>query len=167
VIRLLQSAGSALKALTNKPLPKPDSDSPSTAPLQDRVSLKTQQTAFTNSVAQYFSLLSSIDVRLRRQVYALEEADIIAPEPSSKDVQTSFASTASGTSSGGKSSIYGGQSALDVGSLNSRRDSVGKDMEAELWKEARELLEKFEGRDRGVGVKQDPDDSMEVDSSPT
>lgn len=47
---------------------------------------------------------------------------------------------------------------LDVGWLNSRNDSVGKEMEAELWRELEGLVERMEkkkigedGRDGGDG----------------
>jgi len=118
-------------------------------------------------VTQYFALLSSIDVRLRRQVYALEEADIIVPDAPPRDAQTSFASTASGSSgtSGAKSSIYGGQGALDVGSLNNRKDTVGRDMKGELWEKAKELVEGLEGPGKSEASNKGPADSMELDSS--
>lgn len=43
----------------------------------------------------------------------------------------------------------GGLGSLDVGWLNSRNDNVGKGMEAELWEEARQLIDSAEAR-RGV-----------------
>jgi Mediator complex protein len=136
-------------------------------------------------------------VRLRRQVYALEEADIIAPlepfpsysatGPRDAGTTTSFGSNASGSTvawsagSGGgdeiaggeedvaggpKSGIYGGQGALGVGELNGRVDGVGRDMERELWGQARGMVEGWEkngdGRGEGKG-KGEEGDSMEVD----
>ncbi len=132
-------------------------------------------TEFTKVTSQYFSLLSSIDVRLRRQIYALEEADIIPAEVAAKAEPASTASfglgsapssqlnvppSSAGTTRGqvggnfkSTSAAAGGPVTLDVGWLNSRNDSVGKDMEAELWAKAKEFLEGFEEsvkeRDRG------------------
>lgn len=118
--------------------------------------------------AQYFSLLSSIDVRLRRQIYALEEADILSPSssavekvefqpPGSQGLASALGSSQGTTgASGGKGGSAMG--VLDVGWLNSRNDSVGKEMEAELWRELEGLVEGMEkkkigkdGRDGGDG----------------
>lgn len=117
--------------------------------------------------AQYFSLLSSIDVRLRRQIYALEEADILSPSSSAVEKvelllpgsqgSTSALGSSQGTigASGGKGGV--GMGGLDVGWLNSRNDSVGKEMEAEQWSELEGLVEGVEkkmgedGRDRVDG----------------
>lgn len=83
---------------------------------------------FAASSRQYFATLSSIDIQLRRHISALGEAEIIPSETTVQDVHT-------------KSSIANsGLGSLDVGWLNSRNDHVEKMMEAELWKEAQELV---------------------------
>lgn len=111
--------------------------------------------------AQYFSLLSSIDVRLRRQIYALEEADILSPSSAVEKVEKaelllpgsqgsiSALGSSQGTTgaSGGKGGV--GMGGLDVGWLNSRNDSVGKEMEAELWSELEGLVEGVEKKKMG------------------
>ena len=74
-----------------------------------------------------------MDVNLRRQILALEEAQII-PAAAPKDVPGLKEQTVVGPGTLGN---------LDVGWLNSRNDKIGKDMEAELWTQARELLEDF------------------------
>lgn len=112
--------------------------------------------------AQYFSLLSSIDVRLRRQIYALEEADILSPSPSAVDKvekaelllpgsQGSISALGSSQGTTGASAGKGGVGVggLDVGWLNSRNDSVGKEMEAELWRELEGLVEGVEKKKMG------------------
>lgn len=129
-------------------------------------SVEQQKEAFTNAASQYFSLLSSIDVHLRRQVYALEEAGVVSADAPQKETQSTlnvpampaaFAGPmAATTSSEGvkeKSSISGsGLGKLDVGWLNSRNDKVGKEMEAELWAEARELVQIYvEEQKHGTG----------------
>lgn len=101
-----------------------------------------------NASNSYLQTLQSVDVRLKRQIYGLEEADIIpADKASSKikgDSQDSQASAASGkTGPGGASAhVNGGIGKLDIGWLNSRSGRVGRDMEAELWAEAKGFLEK-------------------------
>lgn len=64
-------------------------------------------------------------MRLRRQILLLEQADIPAPSD--------------GTDEAGK---QGG--GIDVGAFNSRNDVVGREMEAELWRKAGELLKRVE-----------------------
>lgn len=109
------------------------------------------------AASRYFSLLSSVDVRLRRQIYALEEADIIPAEAATKEQQTNvtnpfgpFGSVtqanvpnqpATKQAAASKSAgTGGGLGSLDVGWLNSRNDNVGKEMEAELWGKAKDFV---------------------------
>ena len=156
----------AVKALTSQ-IPS-DSNERST-------SVDEQKEAFTTAASQYFSLLSAIDVRLRRQVYALEEAGIVSAEVASKEPQSTLSvpgmpaasggsSTATTSSQGTKEKSSGSGSGLgnlDVGWLNSRNDKVGKEMEAELWAEARELVETYVKEQRRGARKDDADVSME------
>ncbi|KAF3393803.1 hypothetical protein F1880_004905 [Penicillium rolfsii] len=136
VAKLLQSAGLAMQALTNT---EPDSDSPFDG------SLESHKALFKEATAKYFSLLSSIDVRLRRQVYALEEASL-SPDMGSK------AGDASGAGAGAVGAVGAGAGAtnpLDISWLNSRKDTVGKDKEAELWAAARGFVEQLENSPNG------------------
>ncbi|KAL9096477.1 MAG: hypothetical protein Q9165_001474 [Trypethelium subeluteriae] len=90
--RLLQSAGLAVSALTNRPLPDssdpdqqlpkhilnafdkpPGASSPSDSP-----SLSAHKEAFRDASASYYTLLQSVSARLRRQAWALEEAGLIS-----------------------------------------------------------------------------------------
>ena len=86
---------------------------------------------FTEQSTQYFSLVSSIQMNLQRNILGLDEAGIIR---SKKAVDAA-----------------GGLGELDIGWLNSRNDKVGKEMEAELWGKAAELLKEVnegqEGQD--------------------
>ena len=108
--------------------------------------MEQQKDNFASATSQYFSLLSSVDVRLRRQIYALEEANIISAEVSSINAPTSLtaqpllAGMPSGTSA--REKTHGGSSLgnLDIGWLNSRNNSVGTDMEIELCTKAQGLL---------------------------
>ena len=125
-------------------------------------SLESHKAQFKEATAQYFALLSSIDVRLRRQVYALEEASVLAPNP------TSRTSDATGTGAGSTTGPGTGVSnPLDLSWLNSRKDTVGKDKEAELWSEARQFVERLNQTSNvpQASGKRDDDDSekMQVD----
>lgn len=76
--------------------------------------------AFAAHTATYHQLLSSITVRLRRQIVQLQTAEIPV--------------------------VVGQQQTIDVGVLNSRNDVVGRVMEAECWGEARRFLEGVKGK---------------------
>lgn len=106
-------------------------------------------------------MLSSIDVRLRRHISALEDVEIIPFETIAKDSQSSRDAPvvnmpmsnnllARPGMSGRDAVTNGGMGNLDVGWLNSRNNNVGRAMEANLWKEAHELLETtLEAKARG------------------
>lgn len=152
IIDLVNAAGHALKAMAAlSPRATENPASPTT--------LEAQKSEFKSWTEVYFRLLHSISVRLKRQIYALEEADIITSEAYSKELSIA-ASSGSAALGGGPSSapmsqvqggverpsrvIAGGLGNLDVGWLNSRNDSVGREMEAELWAQAKALLDRFQ-----------------------
>ena len=99
-----------------------------------------------------------MDVNLRRQIYALEEAEILPAEAVTKELPTSLGvpsaaqantqiSSLSRMIGGHKAAITGGGLGnLDVGWLNGRNDNVGKEMKSELWGEAESFLNKLEKR---------------------
>ncbi|KAE8161444.1 mediator complex protein-domain-containing protein [Aspergillus tamarii] len=140
VARLIHSAGLAIQALTNARSSDSAGDN----------SLDSHKVRFKEATSQYFALLSSIDVRLRRQVYALEEASILAPDSSSR----------TGDLPGASGGTAAAANPLDVSWLNSRKDTVGKDKEAELWAAARGFVEQISN----PGVKAENNrEGMEVD----
>ncbi|OJD15180.1 hypothetical protein AJ78_04543 [Emergomyces pasteurianus Ep9510] len=139
VTKLLNAAGVAISSLTN-------SSSTTGAQLSSDLpkidgTLESHQAAFKAASSRYFALLSSIDVRLRRQVYALEEASIIKPESLEAVGGGTTVTTATGSS--------GGANPLDTSWLNSRKDTVGKDKEAELWAEASKFATEL-GKHKGA-----------------
>ncbi|KAL4782913.1 mediator complex protein-domain-containing protein [Aspergillus varians] len=147
VAKLIHSAGLAIQALT---------DARSNDPSSADNSLDSHKARFKEATSQYFALLSSIDVRLRRQVYALEEASILAPDSSSR----------TGDLSGTATSAAGASNPLDVSWLNSRKDTVGKEKEAELWAAAREFVQQMNQAHSGDKAKvkvEGGQESMEVD----
>lgn len=129
VTRLLHSAGLAIQALTNA---KPDSTVTSDG------SLDSHKSRFKEASAQYFALLSSVDVYLRRQVYALDESSLVEPEKGSRAGDTKAARNEAAASK------LRASNSLDISRLNSRKDTVGKDKEAELWAAARGFVEQMQ-----------------------
>lgn len=152
VAKLIHSAGLAIQALTNAKPSTPSSEVPDG-------SLESHKAQFKDATQQYFALLSSIDVRLRRQVYALEEASVLAPDPVSRTGDATGAGAAGGAGAGAASNP------LDISWLNSRKDTVGKDKEAELWAAARGFVEQLDKSSNGQKDtnKSNGDSEMQVD----
>lgn len=132
---LLSAASDAVGILSNFP-------SPETAGNSLRSS-SAARTAFTNAASTYFSTLSSIEVRLRRQVYALEEAELIKPgDEADARKGRKFAGDA------GTSRVGGGP--LDPSWLNARASNkVGEAMKQELLSRARDFVERSERNTQG------------------
>ena len=134
IASLLSSAGQALQSLTN-----PTNSS----------TLEASKAEFQGHVSQYFTTLSSIDVNLRRQIYALQEAGLIR-EGTAKDARDWARTVSTG----------GDMGALDPSWLNSRaKDHVGKGMEEELWRTARNLVERLQG-DKESGKNSQTEDDI-------
>lgn len=126
IARVIHSAGLAVQALSNA---KPQSSSSSSS---SDGSLESHKKQFKDATQQYFALLSSVDVRVRRELYATEEASIPPP-----------VSIVSGAGAAVPAAATGAFNALDISWLNSRKDTVGKDKEAELWAAARGYVERL------------------------
>ena len=112
--------------------------------------IEQRKETFTSAASDYFSLLSSVDVNLRRQIYALEEANLI-PDTSQKD---STAGTDSQQAEDDPNVMGGSLGNIDVGWLNSRDDQVEKERAAELWAQAQEIVERLAENEAGA-TKQD------------
>lgn len=129
VATLLRTAGLTLQCLTSPPNPS-DPDL--------RPTVESHKEVFAAAAQKYFTLLASIDVRLRRQVYALEEAEIVLPG-------TDFREPAGGNVTRDHSKTEW----MDVSWLNSQKDTVEKEMEIELWAKARDFVEKLGDLEKG------------------
>jgi hypothetical protein len=125
--------------------------------LQDN-SAENSTEAFKEAMNDFLSVLHSVDVRLKRQIMALEEADIINLKDRGRD--------------GAPDSVKGSQKAslepngvgnignLDVGWLNSRSSKVERDMEVKLWARAKSHLEKLCGADSQAQAMESADVTM-------
>lgn len=100
--------------------------------------------------------LHSVDVRLKRQIWGLEEAGIITLKGSRQQAAAEAGSGAPGGSGSGADAVtkttlepdgVGKVGGLDVGWLNARSNKIERDMESELWTGMRKHLEDIaEGR---------------------
>ncbi len=168
VTQVLRSASQAITALTNKHQHQTEVSLQDAASLPERhEALKSSKHTFETHTNDFYTLVQSITARLRRQAYALEEAHMIAMEPASTDTEqppsvanvVPLGGRSNGTAFGGPAAqvrpeppmpiTNGGLGNLNIGWLNSRRDEVGKQKEAELWAAARMHLEKLEAHPNG------------------
>ncbi|KAL2074211.1 hypothetical protein VTL71DRAFT_7989 [Oculimacula yallundae] len=134
ITQLLQSAGLALQTLSA-------AQGSAESPMSER------KEAFQKASESYLTTLQKVDVILRRNIYGLEEANII-PADKKKRKEAGAASSAGlkpvpDAEGGGDVANLG---KLDIGWLNSRSGRVGRDMEAELWEKARVFLEGLESK---------------------
>ncbi|RCI12483.1 hypothetical protein L249_1164 [Ophiocordyceps polyrhachis-furcata BCC 54312] len=132
ISQLMSHTATALNALT-----APETSTatePSENTTRPTLDPPAQKQAFRSATDSFLTTLHSIDVRMKRQVLALEEAGIVDLSSAPRR----------GTNSTSKASLkpngVGTIGNLDVGWLNSRTRGVDRDMEAELWQEAREFL---------------------------
>ncbi|TQV90988.1 Mediator complex, subunit Med11 [Cordyceps javanica] len=132
-VQLMNHAATALSSLTT-----PSPGSPAAAAERRNgadVDAHAAKVAFTGSTDAFLTALHNIDVRMKRQIMALEEAGIVDLNSASR-ADPNAPSRASLRPNG-----LGAVGSLDVGWLNSRSTKVERDMEAELWDKAKKLLE--------------------------
>lgn len=157
IAKLLESAGLAIQALAgNGRNTEVDADPARSSSIEE------QRSTFSAATNDYFGRLSSIDTRLRKQIYALEDAEIVPAEASVRSAATSQ------TVSAGITALKGGPNKastadkpknvgatlgnLDVGWLNSRNDSMKQKMKTDLWKAAQAHLIRYEYEEAKAGV---------------
>ncbi|PQE32680.1 mediator subunit Med11 protein [Rutstroemia sp. NJR-2017a WRK4] len=149
ILQLVQTAGQTLKILT------------ASQASDQNMSPQERRQAFEAASNAYLRTLQSVDVRLRRQILGLEEADIIPADKIKTKAKGRPVGgpVAPGQPSGNKAdevTVDGGMGNLDIGWLNSRSGRVGRDMEAELWAKSRKFLEDLEkGIYNGQPIPQD------------
>lgn len=92
-------------------------------------------------MGKFLTTLHAVDVRLKRQIFGLEEAGILTLEDARpRDKDAGGAQKPALEPNG-----LGMMGNLDVGWLNSRGNQNERDMEAELWTKARKTLESVAG----------------------
>jgi len=141
ISQLLACASKAIGLLPNE-----DYDEPN--PRLEDVKDKFQQAS-----SDYYATLSSVEVRLRRQIYALDEAGLITKGTrQDADRATSMNEDQTSRRAGGGS--------LDSSWLNARaKDSSGQALKREALDDAKQFLRKS-----GIEVEGGRSDAMEVDT---
>lgn len=118
-------------------------------PANDPTTTSDQQTqAFQENMERFLTTLTSVDVRLKRQIFGLEEAGILTLDKAKpKDDDLSVGQRPALEPNG-----LGMVGSLDVGWLKSRSNKVEREMEAELWAKARDHLEGVAGGTKNGGA---------------
>lgn len=142
IVQLMNHTAIALNALTFTP--SSSDANPTTDPSSDSLDPDAKKEAFRSATNSFLTALHNIDVRMKRQIFALEEAGIV--NLSNMPRQDAAPATKASLKPNGLGSVGN----LDVGWLNSRSTKVERDMEAELWDKARKFLES-----KGEDVKMD------------
>ncbi|KAF3770930.1 hypothetical protein M406DRAFT_248997 [Cryphonectria parasitica EP155] len=148
IASLLELTGKAIQSLGKQRSTEPD-QSPPTA--QD------QTQAFQENMDKFLTTLHAVDVRMKRQIFGLEEAGILTLDKAKpKDEE-----------GGARQSLepngLGMVGDLDVGWLNSRSTKVDREMEAELWTKTRQHLENITHASGAAGGADGAADSGDVD----
>jgi len=156
VAQILRSAGGAVNALTSSP-----HEASNIEPNDPLMAPKSANDAFESHTIEFYERIQAVSALLRRQIYALEEANIIAAQPQTADhkPQTALPQPVARAnpllgppiSEASVTITNGGLGNFDVGWLNSRRDNVGRIKEAELLAEARRHVESLQHDDSGRG----------------
>ncbi|KAK6068225.1 hypothetical protein SCUP234_10213 [Seiridium cupressi] len=137
IVGLLRTVGAAIQSLNKKDLNDGDAamnTGPGEADSDDEDE-SGKDTAFKHHMNDFLRTLRSVNVRMKRQIWGLEEAGIIK----SSDAPTGDAAADDGLKAlepDGNGKIGG----MDVGWLNSRSNKVERDMESELWDQAEAFL---------------------------
>ncbi|PHH74807.1 hypothetical protein CDD82_4760 [Ophiocordyceps australis] len=129
IVQLMDHTATALGALTT-----PSSTSADQQPVE--LNAETQKEASHAATDKFLATLHSVDVGMKRQILALEEAGIV--DLSSAPRQNTGGASRPSLKPNGLGTVGN----LDVGWLNSRSTRVERDMEAELWRDACHFLDK-------------------------
>lgn len=126
--------GGAIRSLGKQTSTPSATTSEDNGPVAQPLTAEEQTQAFQDNMEKFLSTLHSVNVRLKRQIWGLEEAGILKDKPKDDEGNAGPRPTLEPNGLG----MIGN---LDVGWLNSRSNQVEREMEAELWTKARKHLE--------------------------
>ncbi|KAJ4329066.1 hypothetical protein N0V84_000418 [Fusarium piperis] len=140
-VQLMSHTATALNALTTPSGDNAPNTDPSGEAVKPSLNPPAQKEAFRSATDSFLTTLHAIDVKMKRQIFALEEAGIVNlanPQRQEPNGPPKASLKPNGTGAVGN---------LDVGWLNSRGTRVERDMESELWARAKEVLQKEAAKD--------------------
>ncbi|KAI1114264.1 mediator complex, subunit Med11 [Nemania sp. NC0429] len=136
IVSLLRSTGRAIQCL-GKRLPQDEGVAMADADPSEQ---------YKESMDEFMKTLRSVNVGMKRQIWGLEEAGIITL--GKKEISTIIQEGGEVQANPARTGLLepdgnGKIGGLDVGWLNSRSNKVEKDMEADLWREASDTLQRL------------------------
>ncbi|KAM0558259.1 hypothetical protein ACHAPJ_004948 [Fusarium lateritium] len=137
IVQLMKHTATALNALTIPSTSESNQNwDPSAEDSKPSLDPPSQKDAFRSTTDSFLTTLHTVDVNMKRQIFALEEAGIInlAPPQRKESNGPILASQ--------KPNGVGAVGNIGAGWLNSRATRVERDMEAELWNKAKDILQK-------------------------
>ncbi|KAH6652376.1 mediator complex, subunit Med11 [Truncatella angustata] len=137
IVSLLRTVGAAIQSLNKSDTSDEDvsMNAGGDADSDDDDDEPGKDTAFKHHTNDFLRTLRSVNVRLKRQIWGLEEAGIIrSSDAPAGDTAGDHGNKTLEPDGNGK---IGG---MDVGWLNSRSNKVERDMESELWDQAEAFL---------------------------
>ncbi|CAJ0551066.1 Ff.00g109960.m01.CDS01 [Fusarium sp. VM40] len=143
MVQLMKHTATALNSLTipssSEPNQKNDPAAETTKPPLDPPA---QKETFRSATDSFLTTLHTVDVKMKRQIFALEEAGIIDLAPPKRQEAEGPILTAQPILPSQRPNGVGAVGNIGAGWLNSRGTRVERDMEAELWDKAKDLLKK-------------------------
>lgn len=143
IVQLMNHTATALDAVSMR---SSQGDTPGAAP--DASTAAQQKDALHSATDSFLDTLHAVDVRMKRQIMALEEAGIVRLGNSTSRHEPHHGASGAGAAGAGQASLrpdgMGAVGNLDIGWLNSQGSKVEREMEAELWEKARAFLERKE-----------------------
>ncbi|PCD39023.1 hypothetical protein FGRA07_00294 [Fusarium graminearum] len=139
IVQLMKHTATALNALTIPPTPESNqAQDPASEPPKPSLDPPAQKYAFRSATDSFLTALHAVDVKMKRQIFALEEASIINLAPPQRQENNGPVMASQ------KPNGMGAVGNIGAGWLNSRGTRVERDMEAELWDKAKGFLKKNE-----------------------
>ncbi|KAF5658256.1 mediator complex [Fusarium heterosporum] len=143
MVQLMKHTTTALNALTIPSSPESNQNTdPAAETTKPPLDPPAQKETFRSATDSFLTTLHTVDVMMKRQIFALEEAGIIDLAPPKRQETEGPILVAQPVLPSQRPNGVGAVGNIGAGWLNSRGTRVERDMESELWDKAKGLLKK-------------------------
>ncbi|KAI6776266.1 hypothetical protein HG530_000211 [Fusarium avenaceum] len=145
MVQLMKHTAAALNSLTIPSSSESNQNNdPAAEATKPPLDPPAQKETFRSATDSFLTTLHTVDVKMKRQIFALEEAGIIDLAPPKRQEAEGPILTAQPILPSQRPNGVGAVGNIGAGWLNSRGTRVERDMEAELWDKAKDLLKKID-----------------------